>query len=277
MEVIALSTSYGELSILDNAIDSLKHGLSHIMAYEGNEEISEIKQGIMNLVNAIDLLVLEKVRKKDETLIYENNKFDKFGIGYRQTIKAERAYKIIRGDVAQISDEEFKAYEILKILRNAATHSTFSYGEDRDFNIIFLMHYIVRFLEKELEIDLQDLIEDDVYKFYHNKIRDLGYGEVLQERIYAAIDSEISLLNFISVKDGGTPVVAEWSCHECGREGVSLDEELAPYGHCAYCGHEHRIGTCDVCGVQFDLEWEGQEFEDGLSLCEYHSDINIFD
>lgn len=47
------------------------------------------------------------------------------------------------------------------------------------------------------------------------------------------------------------------------REGVSLDEELAPYGHCAYCGHEHRIGTCDVCGVQFDLEWEGKEFEDG--------------
>jgi hypothetical protein len=267
-----------ELSLLDNAIDSLKHGLMHIMAYEEKgKQISDIKQGIMNLVNAIDLFVLEKVRQKDETLIYENKKYDKYGIGYRQTIKAEKAYKIIRSDVEQITDEEFKAYEILKILRNAATHSTFSYGEEREYNIIFLLHFIARFVEYELEIDLQDLIEDDMLKFYHNKIRNLDYGEVLQERIYATIESKISLLNFISIKDGGTPVVAEWSCYECGREGISLDEELAPYGHCAYCGREHRIGICDVCEVRFDLDWEGSQYEDGLSLCEYHSDINNYD
>ncbi|MGG3235637.1 hypothetical protein ABEP17_19625 [Priestia flexa] len=272
-----MSTVVDELSLLDNAIDSLKHGLAHIIDHEVSGDISDIKQGIMNLVNSIDLFILEKVRQKDERLIYENEKHDKYGIVYRQTIKAEKAYRLIKGEVDQITEEEFKAYDILKILRNAATHSTFSYGEDREGNIIFLMHYIARFLENELEIDLQGLIEEDMFKFYHNKIRDLDYGEVLQERIFAAIESEISILNFISVKDGGTPVVADWCCHECGREGISLDEDLAPYGNCAYCGYEHRVGTCDVCGVLFDVDWEGQEYEDGLSLCEYHSDIDNFD
>lgn len=198
-----MSIVFDELSLLDNAIDSLKHGLAHIIDYEEKRDISDIKQGIMNLVNAIDLFILEKVRQKDEKLIYENEKHDKYGIGYRQTIKAEKAYRLIKGEVDQITEEEFKAYDILKILRNSATHSTFSYGKDREHNIIFLMHYIARFLENELEMDLQDLIEEDVFKFYHKKIRDLDYGEVLQERMYAAIESEISLLNFSSVKDGG--------------------------------------------------------------------------
>jgi hypothetical protein len=268
---------YEELSLFDNAIDSLKHGLSHYMAYDEDGQISDIKQAIMNLVNAIDLFVLEKVRQKDENLIYENDKTDKYGIGYRQTIKADKAYKIIKGDVDQITPEEFKAYEILKILRNSATHSSFSFGKDGESNIVFLLHYIARFLDNELQVDIEDLLEEDEFKFYHDKIRDLDYGEVLQERIDAAIKSKIEWMNFRSLKNGGMPVVAEWDCHECGRRGISLDEELAPFGECAYCGHEHRVGICEVCGEIFDIDWEGLESDDGLTLCEYHSDPDNFD
>lgn len=91
-----MSKQFTVFSLYDNAIDSLQHGLVHYMAYDEGGEISDIKQGIMNLVNAVDLLVLEKVRQKDEKLIYENDILDKYGISYRLTIKAEKAYKIIK-------------------------------------------------------------------------------------------------------------------------------------------------------------------------------------
>ncbi|MDE3841058.1 hypothetical protein C0966_17490 (plasmid) [Bacillus methanolicus] len=268
-----------ELDLYNNAIDSLKHGLAHYIEYEEQESISDIKQAIMNLVNAIDLFILEKVRRtKGDNSIYETDKMDRFGLGYRQTIRADKAYKLIKNDVDEISDDELKAYEILKILRNSATHSSFSFGEDSEKNIVFLLHYIARFLDNELDEDIADLLDDYEFKFYHQKIIGLDYGEVLQERIYAAIESEIAWMNFRSIKDGGTPVVAEWSCHECNREGISLDEELGPYGECVFCGHKHRIAQCVVCETIFDPDWEGFfDEEEDFALCEYHSDLENMD
>lgn len=72
------------------------------------------------------------------------------------------------------------------------------------------------------------------------------------------------------------PVTAEWAFHECGRDGVSLAKELAPFGECTFCGHKHRVEMCEVCGDMFDIDWEGLVAEDGLTLCEYHSDPNNF-
>jgi hypothetical protein len=46
--------------------------------------------------------------------------------------------------------------------------------------------------------------------FYHEKIRALDYGDILQERIYATLEEEIKLMIFRSIKDGGNPVVADW-------------------------------------------------------------------
>ncbi|WP_409291129.1 hypothetical protein [Peribacillus sp. SCS-37] len=96
------------LDLFDNAVDSLQHGLSHYIVYEQDVEIKDIKQAIMNLVNAIDLFILEKVKRRDEPLIYENNKSDKFGLGYRKTITADKAYMLIKGDVDEITDKSLK-------------------------------------------------------------------------------------------------------------------------------------------------------------------------
>jgi hypothetical protein len=267
------------LDLHDNAIDSLQHGLVHYMEYDDNQSISDIKQVIMNLVNSIDLLILEKVRLvKGDDAIFENERTDRFGLGYRKTITAEKAYRLIKSDVDEISEEEFKAYEVLKILRNSATHSSFSFGDDSEENIVFLLHYIARFLDNELDENIEDFLDDSEFNFYHEKIRDLEYGDILQERIYAALEEEIKWMNFRSIKDGGIPVVADWACNECRRHGVSLDEDLATYGTCVFCGAEHRIGVCSVCETLFDADWEGTiSDEDDFALCDYHSDPDNFD
>lgn len=261
-----------KLELYDNAIDSLQHGLSHYIIYDNEPNVSDVKQAIMNLINSIDLLVLERLKRKDETLIYENTKNDKFGLGYKKTINAETAYKLIKGDIDKIDADEFKAYEILKVLRNSATHYSFAFGKDSENNIIFLLHYIARFLDNELGKKIEEVLNAEESKFYYRKIQHLDYGKVIQERIYAAIQSEINFLNYVEVKDGGTPVVADFSCVECDRQGVSIDERLGPYGVCVFCESVNNIESCSVCGEVFNADWDGLVVEeDALALCEYHA------
>ncbi len=62
------------------------------------------------------------------------------------------------------------------------------------------------------------------------------------------------------------------------KAGISVDEDLAPIGECAFCGHKHKVGVCEVCSTEFDPDWEGLvDEETGLELCEYHSDLDNYD
>ncbi|MFC5404313.1 hypothetical protein [Cohnella soli] len=267
-----------ELDLFENAIDSLQHGLAHYMEYEENQEVTDIKQAIMNLVNSIDLMILEKLRRFDEEQIYESEQQDKYGLGYRKTIHVDKAYRKIRDEIDAITTDEFKAYEILKILRNSATHASFTFGSNSKSNIVFLLHYIARFLEDELETEIDEFLSTEEFHFYNQTIKGMSFGEVLQDRIDAAIEAEIDWLNFRSIKDGGTGVVASWPCHECSKVGISVDEDLAPIGECAFCGHKHKVGVCEVCSTEFDPDWDGLvDEETGLELCEYHSDSDNYD
>jgi|GEM_PF-4562363 len=271
-----MQTSYRTvLTIYENAVESLEHGLNHYEYYLENRTISDVKQAIMNLVNSIDLFILEKVKRIDENKVYENSKQDKFGIGYKKTISAEKAYGFIKSGIDEITDEELKAYSILKILRNAATHSDFSYGDEGEKNIVFLLHYIARFIESELDESIKVLLNDESFSFYYTQIQELDYGQILEERIHAAIESEIKYLNYRAVKDGGNNVVADWACHECGKYGVSISEELKEIGKCVFCSHVQEIGICKSCGILFDIEWEGANY-DGMIFCD-GCDLDIDD
>ncbi|WP_409291130.1 hypothetical protein [Peribacillus sp. SCS-37] len=143
---------------------------------------------------------------------------------------------------------------------------------------MFLLHYIARFLDNELDVDIEELLTEEQFNFYYNLIRELDYGEVLQERIYAAIESDISFMNFHAIKDGCSPVTAEFPCGVCNNEGISLAEELGPYGFCVFCHTKHNIASCSVCGEHFDADYEGLSVsEEDFHLCEYHSTQHLYD
>ncbi|MFJ5766931.1 hypothetical protein ACIP9C_16390 [Lysinibacillus sp. NPDC093210] len=225
----------------------------------------------MNLVNSIDLLILEKVKCIDTEKVYVKGKPDKYGIGYKKTISIAEAYKIIKDDVDKITEDEEKAYSILKLLRNAATHSDFSYGEDSEQNIIFLLHYVVKFLENELSLNIERELRKADFYFIYEQIKDLDFGQILNERIRTAqIKSSIDFYNYISVPDGGDYAVMDTFCDNCGRQGISQNPDLGEIGVCVYCNHDHQIDeweTCEQCGKLFDLESEGSRYDDML-LCD---------
>lgn len=47
---------------------------------------------------------------------------------------------------------------------------------------------------------------------------------------------------------GAVQVIADFPCEQCGKRGVSLDEELLPIGKCCYCGWENDLVRCKRCG-----------------------------
>ena len=54
-------------------------------------------------------------------------------------------------------------------------------------------------------------------------------------------------------------VIADFACEQCGKFGVSIDEEFLPVGKCCYCGWENELAMCDRCGelVSADLIEDG--------------------
>ncbi|MCQ2509443.1 MAG: hypothetical protein MJ116_03140 [Lachnospiraceae bacterium] len=43
-------------------------------------------------------------------------------------------------------------------------------------------------------------------------------------------------------------------CSQCGRSGISIDEEFLPRGKCCYCGYENELATCERCGELMNVD-----------------------
>ncbi|GLO68478.1 hypothetical protein [Oceanobacillus kimchii] len=82
--------------------------------------------------------------------------------------------------------------------------------------------------------------------------------------------NEISISNYTSIKDGGTEVVGDFCCEECGEETVSIDEDFYTFGVCVNCGHEQSssIKSCMRCEKLYHLNIDG-----GHSICENCEDF----
>ncbi|MFS0752948.1 hypothetical protein [Oceanobacillus sp. 1P07AA] len=77
--------------------------------------------------------------------------------------------------------------------------------------------------------------------------------------------NEISIMNYTSIKDGGTEVVGNFCCEECGEETVSIDEDFYTFGVCVNCGHDQSssIKSCMRCENLYNHNIDGSH-----SICE---------
>ena len=74
-----------------------------------------------------------------------------------------------------------------------------------------------------------------------------------QEELFASIDSlnpYPAEAEAIAQRSKGVDrVIADFACEQCGKFGVSIDEEFLPVGKCCYCGWENELSRCDRCGA----------------------------
>jgi len=63
---------------------------------------------------------------------------------------------------------------------------------------------------------------------------------------------QVSAMEYECGRHGGTSPVADFACQECGKDGVSITEDLLPIGKCCYCGYENEHYVCELCGTVYD-------------------------
>ena len=63
---------------------------------------------------------------------------------------------------------------------------------------------------------------------------------------------QVSAMEYECGRHGGTSPVADFACQECGKDGVSITEDLLPIGKCCYCGYENEYYVCELCRTVYD-------------------------
>lgn len=63
---------------------------------------------------------------------------------------------------------------------------------------------------------------------------------------------QVAAMEYECGRHGGTSPVADFACQECGKDGVSITEDLLPIGKCCYCGYENEYYVCELCGTVYD-------------------------
>lgn len=83
----------------------------------------------------------------------------------------------------------------------------------------------------------------------HNFLEDLI--DYIEEDLNPYV-KQVSAMEYECGRHGGTSPVADFACQECGKDGVSITEDLLPIGKCCYCGYENEYYVCELCGTVYD-------------------------
>lgn len=109
----------------------------------------------------------------------------------------------------------------------------------------------------EGEEGLMEADEDSEY--------DTSELEELREELFEYIDEKLNpypekLDAYVYENKGDNAWIADFACSQCGKFGVSINEDFLPIGRCCYCGWDNELEKCDRCGQLVDVD----TLEDGL-------------
>lgn len=96
------------------------------------------------------------------------------------------------------------------------------------------------------------VLESESY-FEDNEKEDfiIALCEYIEEKLNPLV-SKKNMLEYEAVRHGGELPTADFTCEECGKDGISILENFYPIGRCCYCGTENEVHKCEMCGKIFD-------------------------
>lgn len=59
---------------------------------------------------------------------------------------------------------------------------------------------------------------------------------------------------YVYENKGDNAWTADFACIQCGKFGVSINEEFLPIGRCCYCGWDNELEKCDRCGQLVNVD-----------------------
>lgn len=75
----------------------------------------------------------------------------------------------------------------------------------------------------------------------------------LRDELFEYIDEKMNpypkkLDAYVYENKGDNAWTADFACSQCGKFGVSINEEFLPIGRCCYCGWDNELEKCERCG-----------------------------
>ena len=76
----------------------------------------------------------------------------------------------------------------------------------------------------------------------------------LKERLFEYIDGKLNpypakLDAHVYENKGDNDWTADFACAQCGKMGISINEEFLSIGRCCYCGWDNELEKCERCGA----------------------------
>ena len=226
-----------ELDLLENAMDSIAHGLFHYV--QGKENINNYKFAILHVTQGVELILKERLRREHWVLIYERvDKPDRSRtIGFDSAV--ERLHNICNISL----DEYIEGLNKLRDARHEIEHYRVkTTGQEATTLIGSNIPFLIKFLQNELGITIREHIDEDTWQTI------LDIEEVFKIAIDEARGAIRKLCKDLkNNEEYPKPIKCSW----CSLEYLVIKSKQDRESECLLCKHVSQIFECTRCHQLF--------------------------
>jgi hypothetical protein len=230
-----------KLDLLENAIDSIVHGLEHYA--DGKKNASNYKFAILHITQGVELILKERLRREHWVLIYEKVE----NPDRSRTINFETAVARLQS-ICKLSLANY--IDRLRGLRNARheiEHYKVSLSEQEAATLIGSnIPFLMEFLEDELKTTLQEHIKDE------ETWQELLTIESIFAKAITTASEEVKGLLGHREKDEEYPEII--ACPFCGLEYLVIKDRNDKEAGCLLCKHVSELKECLRCYKLFPTD-----------------------
>jgi hypothetical protein len=245
-----------KLTLVENALDSFEHAISHLNAMPKAPTAGAFKRIILDLSHVAELLFKERLRQIHPAFILSD--IDKYPSASAHTVTASDALRRLQriGEV-EFNEADQSALKTIREKRNEIEHYEFSIDATEAKVVIgSVLAFIFRFATDEVGLDWAGRrIEDPAWKRLTEYAE---FYEIEKARVLEALDAS------------GIPTM---ECPTCGNETFDMEAEV-----CVLCGHSEEVLQCKSCNADYlysNVEYEEAElcpeceWRDGYAAAHY--------
>jgi hypothetical protein len=232
-----------KISLRENSHNFVDEALKKAVLAE--KEPIQWKYAIFSLVQSIELILKERLRKEHSVLIFQDIDNQRSTIGLDLAI--DRLKKIAS---LKFSKNDLSAIETAKKWRNLIVHYEFEI-KPIELKLVFakLLGFSMQFNKKEFDIYLDAEVKG---KYWDEALSVIEYASELYERAQKLIEEE------------SIPKKLICDCPNCGYDTFIIQDKL----NCCYvCGFSEGVFECPDCNELF-FESESREYQTGDEIFE---------
>lgn len=236
-----------KLTLVENALDSLEHAISHLNEMPKAPTAGTFKRIILDLSHVAELLFKERLRQIHPAFILSD--VDKYPSANAHTVTAADALRRLQriGEV-EFNEIDQSALKTIREKRNEIEHYEFSIDATEAKVVIgSVLAFIFRFASDEVGLDWAGRrIEDPAWKRLNEYAE---FYELEKSRVLEALE------------DGDIPAI---ECPICGNETFDMEAEV-----CLLCGHREPVLECKSCMASYLHSNSAYEAAELCPRCEW--------